>query len=554
MSGLDDQAVNENITSIIEQIKASQQNVLKAFEDHNIFVNNSLEKLQQIKTETKVEVVKVKDPLEELKKVRDEFNKDINKEPNFINFIKNSYIRYTEHTYENNPKNILRCGWIENLVFKNCENIKSITLHFQNARDELSFKYPLEENSIEYTINFGSPDTISIIGNKIYTSMLPINLLPYQHIYFTCEKIDETKPCTATMIYGYYNANISWMPCGTVNDTVVFTIQGKKLLTTKGICIPYENNDFLHNCDNINKIQGDYIGKIVDILSLYKDGKISTTFKEIFLKIFNECLQFKGECYHFNGKMFKEAILKVRDIRWLLLEMEKYPQFFGFTEDDLEVMKNNGASRDNIYLVKKFLKKDGDYEEYHSEEEGGGIKFQYHMTGGKLDGEYKIWHKNGTLYCQDYYKEGNKEGESKRWNHDGQLVFQGYYKDGKLEGESKGWDKDGHLLEHIIYDNEGKIVKLKRYHNCGVLDLEKTLIENDTYELTRYYEWDGKIQDQVIMVGNKWNGEYNSWWHNGNKCTKTTYKNDKLDGEWEYWSEDGTLKEKCFYKDGEKQV
>ena len=82
-------------------------------------------------------------------------------------------------------------------------------------------------------------------------------------------------------------------------------------------------------------------------------------------------------------------------------------------------------------------------------------------------------------------------------------------------------------------------------------------IKNWTYrhnELTRYYEWDGKIQDQVIMVGNKWNGEYNSWWHNGNKCTKTTYKNDKLDGEWEYWSEDGTLKEKCFYKDGEKQV
>jgi antitoxin component YwqK of YwqJK toxin-antitoxin module len=56
------------------------------------------------------------------------------------------------------------------------------------------------------------------------------------------------------------------------------------------------------------------------------------------------------------------------------------------------------------------------------------------------------------------------------------------------------------------------------------------------------------------MVGNKWNGEYMSWWHNGKVCTKTTYKNDKLDGEWEYWNEHGTLKEKCFYKDGEKQV
>jgi len=527
MSGLQMTTENDNITSIIEQIKASQQNVLKAFEDHNIFVNKSLEKLQQIKTETKVEVVKVKDPLEELKKVRDEY------------------------------KDRELSGYLRTLI----------------------------------------------------------------------------------------------------------------------------------------------LVKIEKCLSLYKDAKISTTFKEIFLKLFNEGLQFKGEFDHlfFNRRMFKEAILKVRDIRWLLLEMEKYPQIFQFNEDDLELMKQHNASRDNIYLVKKFLKKDGDYEEYYPEEEGGGIKCQYHMTGGHLNGEYKKWYENGQIRFQGYYKddervneykswyptgqllehmiydkdgtdeykmwyeneqlwmhmyskgdkregehkrwyedgklmvqkfykEGKEEGETKSWYEDGQLAFQGYYKEGKeegeykkwyhngqlmdqknykegilegeskelytngqiasqgyykggnlegeykrwyengqlmvqkkfkggiLEGESKGWYQNGQLLEHIIYGNEGKIVKLKRYHSSGLLDLEKTLIENDTYELTRYYECDGKIHDKVIMVDDKWNGEYNSWWHNGNKCTKTTYKNDKLDGEWEHWSEHGTLKEKCFYKDGEKQV
>jgi antitoxin component YwqK of YwqJK toxin-antitoxin module len=455
MSGLQMTTENDNITSIIEQIKASQQNVLKAFEDHNIFVNKSLEKLQQIKTETKVEVVKVKDPLEELKKVRDEY------------------------------KDRELSGYLRTLI----------------------------------------------------------------------------------------------------------------------------------------------LVKIEKCLSLYKDAKISTTFKEIFLKLFNEGLQFKGEFDHlfFNRRMFKEAILKVRDIRWLLLEMEKYPQIFGFNEDDLELMKQHNASRDNIYLVKKFLKKDGDYEEYHSEEEGGGIKCQYHMTGGLLNGEYKKWYNNGQMNFQGYYKDGEREneykswrptgqllehmiynkdgtneykmwyeneqiwmhmyskgdkreGEYKRWYEDGKLMVQkfykdgeeegeckwwhpngrlasqGYYKEGKLEGEFKSWDKDGQLLEHIVYGNEGKIVKLKRYHNCGVLDLEKTLIENDTYELTRYYECDGKIHDQVIMVGNKWNGEYNSWWHNGNKCIETTYKDHKLHGNYLYWNEEGTLKEKCFYKDGEKQV
>ena len=54
------------------------------------------------------------------------------------------------------------------------------------------------------------------------------------------------------------------------------------------------------------------------------------------------------------------------------------------------------------------------------------------------------------------------------------------------------------------------------------------------------------------MEGDKWNGEYKSWWNNGNKCIETTYKDDKIHGEYTYWNEDGTLKEKSVYEDGVK--
>jgi hypothetical protein len=224
-----------SVDSIIKKIKESQENVLKAFEEHNTLVNKSLEIIQQLKTETKVEIVNVKDPLEELKKIND--------------------------TYK---------------------------------------------------------------GRELY---------------------------------GYLRCLIIYL--------------------------------------------------IKDCLTLYKSSKISTTFKEIFLNLFNKCLQFTNDSDHlfFNGKSFKESILKVRDIRWLLLEMEKYPQYFQFTEDDLLLMKENGASRDNIYLVKKLLKKDGDYEEMYDEEEGGGIKYRYHMTGGQLNGEYKSWWNNGQLCIQQTYVE-----------------------------------------------------------------------------------------------------------------------------------------------------
>jgi antitoxin component YwqK of YwqJK toxin-antitoxin module len=294
--------------------------------------------------------------------------------------------------------------------------------------------------------------------------------------------------------------------------------------------------------------------KITECLSLYESTKISATFKEIYLKLFNECIQFKTETEHilFNSKSFKESVLKVRDIRWLLIEMEKYPQIFQFTEDDLILMKESGASRDNIYLVKKFLKKDGDYEEMYNEEEGGGIKCQYHMTGGHLNGEYKKYYKDGQIFLQEYFKDGKREGEYKNWHINGELYCQEYYKEGNKEGESKAWNHDGQLFLQEYY-KEGKLINSKHYIQ-RVLDLEKTLIENDTYELSRYYESTGKLHYKVMMRGGKWDGEYMSWWNSGKVCTKTTYKNGNLDGEWEYWNEDGTLKEKLVYKDGEKQV
>ena len=590
MSGIELTTENNNkalnLASIIDEIKASQQKVLKAFEEHNIFVNKSLEKLQQMKTETKVEVVKVKDPLEELKKVKEEFDKVYIQENELEHIrkeLQSPLLKVSE--YENNPKSILRLGWIESITFKECKNIKSISLHFQNCRYENKFKYYLDESSNEYTIYFGSICDIHIVNNCIHTSMFPISLLPYQEVYFTCEKIDETKPCNADMLYKYYisNMNIHFKP-------VIFTIQNKNFVIKDG-CI---QNEF-----DVSKTQWEYLRKIVDILSLYDNSKISTSFKDTFLYIFKKCVQDKiKESFH----ILKQSILKVRDIRWLLLEMEKYPQFFHFTEEDLLLMKESGASRDNIYLVKKFLKKDGDYEDYYPEEEGGGIKCKYHMTGGCLNGEYKEWYEDGSKKVIRYYKYGKRSGSLSTWYKNGKIETFSEFKDGILNGEYNAWYDNGNKMYEIffknnkrhgtridyhpngkpselknyinglqvgeykvwndnekllidnMYDDTGKYIKIKQYNNSGYLELEKTLLNDGIYELKRYYESTGKLHYRVMIIDGKWNGEYTSYWCNGNICTKCYYKNHKLDGEWEYWNEDGTLKEKIIYKDGEKQV
>jgi antitoxin component YwqK of YwqJK toxin-antitoxin module len=275
---------------------------------------------------------------------------------------------------------------------------------------------------------------------------------------------------------------------------VIFTIQNKNFVIKDG-CI---QNEF-----DVSKTQWEYLRKIVDILSLYDNSKISTSFKDTFLYIFKKCVQDKiEESFH----ILKQSILKIRDIRWLLLEMEKYPQLFHFTEEDLLLMKENNASRDNIYLVKKFLKKDGDYEDYYPEEKGGGIKCKYHMTGGSLNGEYKEWHQNAQLYIQQYYKDSKLEGECKMWYPNRKIDIQHYYKDEKNEGECKWQPQNGQLY------------------------------------FQGYYKEDKK------------EGECKWWYENGQIDSQGYYKEGKRDGEWKHWNEDGTLKEKIIYKDGEKQV
>jgi antitoxin component YwqK of YwqJK toxin-antitoxin module len=386
---------NERVTidSIIEQIKNSQQNVFKAFEEHASFVNKSLELLRQMKTETKVEVVKVKDPLEEIKRLK---------------------------------------------------------------------------NSTDYNM--------------------------YGEDQFT----------------------------------------------------------------NINKIAG-FLTNIFYILTLYGTSKISASFKDMFLSIFKKCISDNDPIniniimHHFKNQLKKE-FLKVRDIRWLLIEMEKYPQFFQFTEDDLELMKENSASRDNIYLIKKFLKKDGDYEEYYTEEEGGSIKCRYHMTGGSLNGEYKFYHSNGKIKEETSYKEGKQNNEWKVWYSNGNLFV-----DGKINGENKQWYETGELMNKYIRINDKKEGEYIEYHKNGNI-MVKTSHKNDkVYGDIEFYFPNGQLHKKFYCLDGdiklnlyKINGQYKEWNEKGNLIREIDYKNGKLDGLYKHWNDDGKeLIEVSKYNNGE---
>jgi antitoxin component YwqK of YwqJK toxin-antitoxin module len=121
-----------------------------------------------------------------------------------------------------------------------------------------------------------------------------------------------------------------------------------------------------------------------------------------------------------------------------------------------KVTKVNEYSGSKEEYIERYGKKEGEYKMWH---QNGKIKRQGYYKEGKEEGEFKWWWNNGQLHIQLYYKEGKLDGEWKEWYEEGQLMVQTYHKEGKLEGEYREWNERGELSAHKIYTG-GEVVEV----------------------------------------------------------------------------------------------
>lgn len=227
--------------------------------------------------------------------------------------------------------------------------------------------------------------------------------------------------------------------------------------------------------------------------------------------------------------------------------------------------------------TERYRKREGEYKEWYKDGskktiknykdgEQFGLLEGWHIDGtpsvyasfnekGMFNGVCKGWYENGNPMYEIYYQNGEEQGTRIDYYTNGKPRMLRNYINGLQVGEYKYWNEDGTLSTYGIYNDNGNLIKLKQYNNNGKLYLEKTLIENDISEDKGYYS-SGKLQYIKMLKGNKRDGEYTSYWDcdEVKLWVRATYKNNVLDGEYEERNKDGTLKEKCCYKDGEKQV
>jgi antitoxin component YwqK of YwqJK toxin-antitoxin module len=195
--------------------------------------------------------------------------------------------------------------------------------------------------------------------------------------------------------------------------------------------------------------------------------------------------------------------------------------------DQQEVDASRLVTRnDVIYEVNSSTPFTGVSLTYH---ENGQVEERIIFQNGKRDGLYETYHENGQLAYTVNFKDGEENGIAETYYDDGTLLFRGNYKDGKQNGLSEEYSANGQLWFSVDY-RDGLI------DAPDISDLEA---RGDVYPRVRYEIGSDTPYTGVVIF------------HDGRSLGKANLYRGLPDGVAEEYNEDGTLRSRENFKDGE---
>ena len=88
---------------------------------------------------------------------------------------------------------------------------------------------------------------------------------------------------------------------------------------------------------------------------------------------------------------------------------------------------------------------------------------------GKLDGNRKIFYKDGKIAEDTNYKSGIKEGNAKTYSEKEKLLDEHFFKDGQFEGLAAYYDGNGNKMYEGYYKNGKRVASWKFFENNKVI-------------------------------------------------------------------------------------
>ena len=153
------------------------------------------------------------------------------------------------------------------------------------------------------------------------------------------------------------------------------------------------------------------------------------------------------------------------------------------------------------------------------------------IRGGRLDGPWTYWDNNGLLSAKKHYDKGTPWGHYTTYHHLGHKL---------TDGTVKGFDDYGNLIKDgkwLFWDENG-IIKEEVHYKDG-----------KRQGLTTYFSMSGNESAKIIYQnGRPWNGEWTTWYPDGNKKESGTYLDGEKQSPWTAWYDNGQKKYVIHYK------
>ncbi len=89
--------------------------------------------------------------------------------------------------------------------------------------------------------------------------------------------------------------------------------------------------------------------------------------------------------------------------------------------------------------------------------DGKTVLIEENYIDGILNGDYKVFYKDGKLTEIKHYKNGILDGNSKKYNPKGILVADVNYVNGQLNGNATFYENNGNLKQKGLYENDLKV-------------------------------------------------------------------------------------------------
>jgi antitoxin component YwqK of YwqJK toxin-antitoxin module len=193
---------------------------------------------------------------------------------------------------------------------------------------------------------------------------------------------------------------------------------------------------------------------------------------------------------------------------------------------------------------------DGKYTRWH---ENGQKKEEGAYKDGEQDGKYTRWHENGQKKEEGTYKgvdqwgRSQKDGKYTRWHENGQKEEEGYYRNGIKDAIRILWSKKGQMLNgEIYYYDEWRGYELEK------LLAQTRILPKEDGEFIFYNNYYSSIDSRVKIVEGRIDGEFISWFSNGNEKMNGMIKNGSMVDEWVfYWPGEGQLLARGHYVNGD---